>query len=797
MKRPAIAQMGYQNINTSPEATKSLLFDNRSTSTQYLTRTPSLGDRRTWTFSCWFKRGLLGSDYSFIYGEGDGVSANGAETAIEFISTDQLEIYLDGSHDYKTTRVFRDSDWYHLVVTLDTTIPDGHPDAANRLKAWVNNEQIDSWSDRLDIAENSEWYINDNKQHSIGRYTGASNSLDAYVADMHLIDGIALDANSFGEYDDNGNWVMKKYIGGYGDNGFRLDFSDSSDFGKDVSGKDNHWNSTGFTAAYQTADMPFKKYASINMVDGYPTLGKGALAHLSGSGVDARANFAPLSSGKWYWEINNIGTGSGGYPIVGIADANASNKNNIWGHSTSTGYQISLQASWHANWGSWTTTGHPTFSFSDTVNFALDADAKKLWIGKNGIWFNSASLSDIANGLNFTNDYSSNADEVLPSGTVSGTSSYHFNFGQFSADGSMTYDADADGYFKYTPPSGFKALNTNNLSDTSIIRGSDYFDVDAYEGAAAPHNRTGLPDLAAGSLVWIKPRDNAYSHNLFDTVRTPNQILNSNSNGSEYTITDALTSFNSDGFTLGADAQIPGGVNNVGDDYVAWCWKVGQIPGFDIVTYTGNNSGGSNQSIGHNLVAVPNLIMIKNRSDGTKSWAVGSDDIGWGNVIELNNSNGVVGSSTTWNGAPSSTVFHVGSADATNGNGQNFVAYLWRSVEGFSKIGTYNGNSSDDGPFAYTGFKPRFIMIKGFVSTVHWHMIDTARYPINPTGDSGGLAAISANNSQTPGGEGTYGIDVYSNGFKIRSSAGQTNNNGSDYMYMAFAETPFKYANAR
>lgn len=308
-------------------------------------------------------------------------------------------------------------------------------------------------------------------------------------------------------------------------------------------------------------------------------------------------------------------------------------------------------------------------------------------------------------------------------------------------------------------------------------------------------------------FLWQKSRSNAYNHKLYDSVRGTTKLLSSNLTNAEST-TDAtfLTSLNSNGFTVGSDT----GMNGSGSTFVGWQWKAGgtavsntagsitssvsanTTAGFSVVTYTGNGTAGA--TIGHGLGVAPSMVIAKNRSTGGTSayeWTVYHVSLGATKALFLNDTGAAATDAGYWyNTAPTSSVVTVPSNTRTNVNGSNFVFYCFAPVAGYSAFGSYTGNGSADGPFVYTAMRPRFIMLKRTDSTSDWRIYDSARTPSNA--DDNVLAANTSAAEDTASGV----IDVLSNGFKLRD-AGANNISGGTYIYMAFAENPFKYANAR
>jgi hypothetical protein len=309
-------------------------------------------------------------------------------------------------------------------------------------------------------------------------------------------------------------------------------------------------------------------------------------------------------------------------------------------------------------------------------------------------------------------------------------------------------------------------------------------------------------------FVWAKSRTDAYSHELYNSVVGATKYLVSNATVAETTDANSLLSFNSNGFTLGYNS----GANYTnGASAVGWQWQAGQgttstntsgsitstvsvntTAGFSIVTYTGN--GGNNQSVGHGLGATPGMTIVKDRTSGSNHWLVHNQAMATGYTVYLDLTYAQDSGSGQWGtSAQTSSVFYIGASGggASNTNGNNYVAYCWAPVAGYSAFGSYTGNGSTDGPFIYTGFRPKFFIVKCTTDAgQQWLMLDTSRSPYNVAQetlfpDSFGVEQLNPR------------LDFLSNGIKIRNTYGNQNTNGSTYVYACFAENPFKYANAR
>ncbi len=731
----------------------------RSSASAYFSRTPSVtGNRRTWTASLWFKRGTLGVAQVLL-----GATGSSRATYINLNASNQLQIYSatsagggDGG-EYITTQVFRDpSAWYHIVIAYDST----QATSTNRIKLWVNGQQATSFATSTAPTLNHDSQFNwTGAAMDIGRYS-TSSYVDGYLAETNFIDGQALTPSSFGETDAiTGVWKPKKYTGTYGTNGFFLNFSDNSAataaaIGKDYSGNGNNWtpNNISVTAGVtydSMLDVPTQWADGGNGRGNYATLnpanaGMGSTissGNLTFQGI-ANTNQGYVSStigtdsGKFYFEL--IGSSYSGVAEIGIASGLL-----IAGGYRSDGTKDvdGVNSSYGASWTS-----------SDTIGCAFDATNKSVTFYKNNVSQGAFTYTTTA--------------ILFPSIFARGTASHngYINFGQRP--------------FAYTPPTGFKALNTLNLPTPTILKGNQYFDVSTWTGNGASRSITGVqfqPDL-----VWAKGRSVAYIHRLFDALRGVQKPLSSNTTDAETTELQQLTAFNADGFSLGTD----NGLNQSSATYVGWQWKEGPTQGFDIVTYTGT---GVNRTVAHNLGVAPRLLIVKGRNV-TDGWYVLHADVPISDYLNLNNTNAKATAASVWNGSyPTSTVFSVGTSGAANGNGTTYVAYLFSEVSQFSKAFSFTGNGSTDGVFVFTGFLPRLILLKRTDTTGNWYLWDTARNTYNVLGEELYPNLSNAAASAT-------GLDVLSNGFKMRNSTAGFNASGGTYIGFAWAANPFKYS---
>ena len=321
-----------------------------------------------------------------------------------------------------------------------------------------------------------------------------------------------------------------------------------------------------------------------------------------------------------------------------------------------------------------------------------------------------------------------------------------------------------------------------------------YFQVKAYAGTdASPQAFTldGDEDMQP-DLVWIKNRGYANKHVLFDSVRGVNKSLTTDSNAAEVDQNSDggyVSAFGSDGFTLTEGSSSDNDTNDDRYTYVAWCWKESATAGFDIVSFTGNDTA---RTISHSLSAVPNMMILKDRDAGN-DWFIyhsGNTSSPETDYLKLNSTAATADLNTLWNDtAPTSSVFTIGTNGNINTTGNDYIAYLFTEKQGFSKFGSYTGNGSTDGAFIYTGFRPAQVILKATNTAQGWFMVDSKRSPFNPCDGSLHPNATAAEDTSSD-----FFIDLNSNGFKLRDSDAQLNGSYT-YMYMAFAEAPFVNSN--
>jgi hypothetical protein len=441
------------------------------------------------------------------------------------------------------------------------------------------------------------------------------------------------------------------------------------------------------------------------------------------------------------------------------------------------------------------------------IGVYIDYDAGKGWFSHEGTVQTVNGTPDVSAGTNPHFTFTANTPLTVGAGGI-----------HAGTPAKITMHDHPDDW-ETTPPSAYTAFAAVDLAAPGIDPAADeaptdYFNTVLWTGDnTSPRSITGVgfqPDW-----VWIKRRNTVKDHGLFDSVRGSTLKLESNTTAAEITGDNGkIDSFDSDGFTVSTGTIDNSGVNGSGNTLVGWSWKAGGTAvsntdgtitssvsaspdsGFSIVTYTGNGTAGA--TIGHGLGKAPSMVIVKNRTSGySYSWNVYHAGIGATKVINLDSSGAASTLTSAWNDtAPTSSVFTVGNIVSNNRSGNDFVAYCFADIDGMVKAGSHTGNGSSDGPMVFTGFRPAWVMIKATGSTggaSNWRVVDSVRNTYNP--EDKHLQPNTADAEDTGSGAGY--IDFLSNGFKIRATALQLNSSGVQFIYIAFAEQPFKYANAR
>jgi hypothetical protein len=523
---------------------------------------------------------------------------------------------------------------------------------------------------------------------------------------------------------------------------------------------------------------------------------------------NANLNAALGNASNWRSALSTISVRSGLWYAEMVVSSNA---NNFFGValSSSTFWNAGAVSivGWTTDSWSYSSTGNKytnatavalgsAMSAGDIIGIALDLDNGAIYFSANGVFLGGAVPTSGPAKTGAAYSLTTGLEYIFAISGVGGTTA-SINFGQRS--------------FAYTPPSGFRALCTANLPASTIVQGNKFMDATIWTG----NNNTGGRSITglgfSPDIVWAKNRTTVVSHVIYDTIRGAgaNAELSSNSTGAEGSgnndVYDYLSSFDSNGFSsTWSGSNTTAYFNLSGNGFVAWCWDAGSstvtntsgsissqvranpTAGVSIVTFT---STGAAATVGHGLGVAPSMIIVK-AINNASGWPVYHASIGNTGALRLDQTAATSTTIDWWrNTSPTSSVFSIG---ANFPNAFTEVAYCFSEIAGFSKFGSYTGNGSADGPFVYTGFRPKYVMIKRSDSPNNWITVDTARSTFNLA-----TAQLSPNSSAAEVTGPDFNPDILSNGFKLRTTLDASNGSGGTYIYMAFAENPLAYSNAR
>ena len=582
--------------------------------------------------------------------------------------------------------------------------------------------------------------------------------------------------------------------------------------GADSSGNYNAFTPTNLAATDQMIDTPTNNWCTLNpLIPPYndpTTFSEGNLKIVTGTNslTNVMGTMSTGATGKWYAEFLMLD--SNARQAVGAtsdlnasASANYTSGNNLWTLSGSRDFMYAGQSGyWQIN-NTYDASYGDAFSNGDIIAIALNLDDQEVNFYRNNVAQGVESIPATApNGYviglsNISSGYSM---------TVAANFGQDSSFaGEKTAQGNQ--DANELGDFYYAPPTGYLAVCTSNLPDPEIALPGDHFNTILYDDGAGAKTGVGFqPDL-----VLFKSRGSAYDFKFVDAVRglywsvmSPNQAV-------QIEDTTGLTAFGADGFTVGADTDYS---DTTGDGMVAWSWKgngvsggtlnengnrdsqvnVNTTAGFSIVTWENNNTTGA--TVGHGLSQAPDMILNKTTT-GTYGWycyhsgldATAPEDY----YINLNTTTARTDNAADgWNDtAPTATIFTLGAEGTNSVGGMDVVSYCFHNVDGYSKIGSFAGNDVADGPCIYTGFKPAFLLLRKSTAIASWYVLDNKRNPFNQV-----LNDLQTNVTDAEATSANF-VDFLSNGFKMRTSGGAVNS--GTLIYAAFAESPFKYSNAR
>ena len=747
----------------------------------------SAGNRRKWTFSVWAKfpdTNDSNTNQIFSYQQGHvnhrGSFYKGSSGVLNY----QLRVAGSRKAFVTTVTQLRDpSAWYHIVLVIDSD----QGSSSNRVKIYINGDLQDVTYYDTPTSGFDTW-INSTQTLYFGA-AADENGGNMYLADINFIDGQAYDPSYFAETNsDTGQWVPIEYAGSYTGNSFYLKFDDNSNntsttLGKDSSGLGNNWTPTNLSTYDAVKDTPTNNFCTFNVLTNYDslTLAQGSLKATATSTWDMVRSTMGVSSGKWYFEVRcNAAPDNEGW-MAGIHEVFGRDNDGYWIYNgtytaANYGYAYAVQDN---NQRRKNATGDDAFDTGDiqpgdVVGIRMDLDNNELLISVNGS--DKGKMYDIQSGITYAPfvDLYSGASATLNCGQ---DSTFH---GGEAAGGNT--DANGIGDFKYAVPSGYKAICSANLPDPTILLPNKYFAAFTYTGTGSSGDVVNITNSNVDftpNWVWVKTRTVTNDHILSDSVRGGSKFLVSSEPYAEQTDTDKIRAFIQNGFESGTD----GDTNWPSRTFVAWNWKEDTTAGFDIVLHNVNSTG-SDFTISHGLGVTPAAIFAKNR-DASHSWRVFHQKIGVSQTEFLDSYGSPSGNANRVRAVSSSNFTF-----RTNTSG-NFVFYVFSEVANFSKFGKYYGNNQNDGTMVNCGFRPAFLIVKRIDSDRDWIMYDNARGTTNPI-----KIFLEPNRATSDQTSSSNSVDFVSNGFKFRNNSGDMNGAG-EYIYFAWAESPFKNANAR
>ena len=775
---------------------------NRSDNSYLQISRSSDGNRKKWTFSTWLKVAKHGDDLRPIFAF-NGTGNNRENFAFESNGKLAYQLRVSGSSKAQivTNFQFRDpTAWYHIVLVWDSD----NGTSADRAIIYVNGvrQEVTTF---ITPASGSSTFINSTTTHYIN-HDAHWDSGDYGYAETYFIDGQAYDPTYFAESDtDTEQWVPKKYISGFSGNSFYLAYTDNSNntattIGKDYSGLGNNVTPVNVSVAAwpdndSLVDTPTNNFATLNTLDkhGNVDTANGNLETASSTGGNHFPIFTAMSmrGGKYYLEykclngdngmimsIMNIEHDGGSLATDSTPGNNASAVNKV-------GFGLLVGSGRTSHNGTLSSPGAYGSALAvneaETGMCAVDLDNGKIWWGKEGTFFNSG---DPANGTNaaFT--------------TIDTDTTWNFCFHVLN-NNNLALNWGQHGY-SFTPPTGFGRLCTADLAEPEIKNPTAHHETILYSGNGSQRAISGLdfsPDL-----VWVKRRNAGNFHILSNVVSGSGVYLVTNTTDAESTGgSQLINGFNSDGFDVGTEAA----VNNSSGTYASWNWNGGdstvtntsgsrttqvranQTCGFSILTF---NYGSGSQTLGHGLGKPPQWIMGKTLDNST-AWVIFHKSTGANKWFNYNTSPANSGNAVWDNAMPTSTLINLGTGMSNQGDA---IFFAWSEIVGFSAFGRYIGNGSTNGPYVHTGFQPAWLMYKNVSQNGgQWFIRDNKRQTGNPNN-----ASLAAESSGSETESSLVDTDFLSNGFKLRETNEGTNNNGIEYIFMAFAKHPVKYTRA-
>lgn len=795
-----------------------MYFDGNDNITTSTSTDLAISSGDSFTAECWV---YFNSTYTAAndgifstYGVGDT-----AGWAIE-LAGGSWGVYDSGGGRQTSSTTATTGEWHHVALVKTDNTADG-------ARLYLNGNKID------DVTVSSN--ITSARSITLGNYYAANSTydIDGYIFDARFTKGEEKYTGSTYTVPSAPFELNPVYIGG------------------DQSGNKNHFAPTNISGHHDVMlDVPTKNYATWNpLTESGATYSEGnTKINCNFDGGNGRRATMEVSSGKWYWEVLRLDA----YGNVGVFDCSNNTVAYYAGYSSSD-YGMSMMTLGFNRNGSQTSTSNTTTT-NDIVQFALDVDAGKLWIGKNGTWFESGDPSAGTNAI-YDSDISGRTWSPTVGQNYSATSNFVLNAGAdptFAGNKPSGQDTSQSEFY-YAPPTDsdgnpFKSLNTSNL-DAPAVKPAEHFGMLTYNGNSDLSNASGSTQNVTGvnfdvGMAWIKDRDNnssgytssgsdEYGHYLFDTVtgassggyNLDGDVVSSGSGTTLNSGYYGVTSFSAgSGTNRGITVDEAGETNFDYDDgfyqlterYVAWLWKLGSTGSSSTwnSSYTApstehyNDSAGvttievspassGNLEVAHSLSAAPEFFFVGHDSyPNFTGYPAFHKDLDSGKYLQLDDNSAQSSDSTYFpSGAAHADYIKLGSVFADSyGYGGNLRIWAFTSVEGYSKFGRFTGNYDANGPMVYTGFRPRYLLIKNTTSSnqYNWFLVDSAREPNNDMADY-----LFPNTSDDEDTAASNKVDFLSNGFKMRGAGNVTNQNNGTMVYIAFAESPFKYANAK
>lgn len=725
---------------------------------------------------------LVGADTSsnaFLHFR-QNIDANGAFEVVSNNPTTILQYYFDAA------REIRDTEWYHVLFSIDTS----QGVSADRVKAWLNGVEMTA-NITTSVTPNTDLIFGGNHPYQVNHFGYANTqTFTGKLAQVFCVQGLSIQQGDYAITDfgqsitvgTNGSiWapvsdsdIKTAVDAGDSNNSFLL--SSAIGDGTDDSANENDFLPTSMSdltnGSDDTPSTPLPIFNTLFPGGGNVFTEEGGA--VGGSADGSQANQLVVTpgfySGQHVLEFECTNQVSD-YPGIGLIDAatirdgaiQSIGTSNALGNSGMPG-SYGYGASGRLDHESVNIDGSvASFTTNDRIAIEVDLDSDVIRWYKNGSLQSTTNTAGLEAPVFFAIDAFNGADARI-----------------------IAQVAD----MTHAPTTGYTPPQIRNFEAPPTVQGVDLFNVAEYAGSGpSSQSITGLgfqPDF-----IWFKARNISYNHTQYDSSRPITKNWFSSALAAEGTDATGLTSYDSDGFSLGSKL----GVNDGNYNFVAWCWKVNggttavnndgdiestvQLGEFmSIVTYLGNAT--ASQTIGHGLGAPPDMIITKNRDASTAALV-------WFNSFSaqyLNLTNGSAVSAGVYGTTMNSTVFEVESNSEVNGSSQNMIAYCFKNVPGVCQIDRYGGNGNADGAFIYTGFRPRFIFIKGNVSPQEWLLYDTVRQTFN----DGSTLFFQHDSSADVEGTDFKDVDILANGFKLRDTTPTHNQSGVDYYYMAIAD---------